>query len=564
MRVNQLHTTGQLSDTIQWRFEVLNPRSIFITFTENGNAVVVEPRWIHIIKQCLDALQAQLAVQDNISAYTSLLVELAEPIESATLKTIAQLLSNIHLCQPDQSSLNVLVLPVFYDESVGQDLSYIASQKGMTVQDVIQCHLNTSYQVYALGFSPGFAFMGEVSERLRLPRRSTPRQCVPKGAVAIAENQTAIYPNESPGGWHIIGRCPTTLFNTNCKPASIFSVGQTVQFKAINQAEFHVLQQKADRDKSTEIDKVLERGNIKIIKAGGLAIVVDQGRVSAQQQGLTESGPMDAHAFYWANYLLANSPNSPMLEVSMGGLSLRVECDTVFALTGADLNAEIEGLDGTRQSISPWMSYRLFKDEILHIKFFKHKGLRSYIAFKGGLIFSHQPIFNSYSTVVRENLGGHKNNGSALQAGDTLNIHSTSSIELCQVSYLTATPYRLRTVINNHDRLTLKVVLAYQADLFTDDAISCFLNQDYQVSQLIDRMAYRLIASEKIAVPEGTINSEGTVVGSVQITPDGEPIVLMRDRQTIGGYPKIAVLDAKSINLLSQASPKQAVRFSLG
>ena len=271
---------------------------------------------------------------------------------------------------------------------------------------------------------------------------------------------------------------------------------------------------------------------------------------------------MDAHAFFWANHLLGNHANAPMIEITMGGLSLSVACNTTFSLTGANLSAEIESLDGSRKQLIPWMSYYLLKNEKLHVHYFKQQGLRAYVAFKGGFKFKHKPLFNSYSAVVREKLGGHKNNGSPLNAGDELNIKSIDSLDQSK-KYLMATPYRYRQIINNNESMMLIVKLAYQAELFTEQVIECFLNQTYEVSSLIDRMAYRLIASEKIIVPKQSIISEGIALGSIQITPDGEPIVLMRDRQTIGGYPKIAVLSEASINDLSQASPGQKIRFSL-
>lgn len=560
-RVQDLHS-GSINASIEWHVEALNTHTIFISFLEYGEPISIAPRWIDIIAQCLQALHQGIEIQDSISAYTSLLVELVGCINNDTLQQIEQLLSCIELQKISTDKPNTLTLPVLYNESAGQDLAYVAQQQSLSIDDVIRLHSNTEYQVYAVGFSPGFAFMGEIPIELHLPRRSTPRQNVPKGSVAIAENQTAIYPNTSPGGWHILGNCPVTLFDPARKQPNIFSIGQRVKFKPINQSEFNALLAENSLATTSHQSLALDAPQIHIIKSVGLTLVIDQGRQSAQQHGLSASGPMDSHAFYWANHLLGNHRNAPLLEVTMGGLSLTVNHDTILSITGADLAANIERADGSKQALTPWLTYRLLKHDILHIGHFQKKGMRTYIAFKGGLQFSHKPLFNSYSSVKRENLGGHKNNGSAIKSNDRLSIIPAQCSDSSR-PYLTATPYKFRTAMNNESSLTIKVNLAYQAKLFSTQALHIFLSQTYTVSQLIDRMAYRLIAAEKITAPKQGIVSEGIALGSVQITPDGEPIILMRDRQTIGGYPKIAILTEEGVNALSQTSPGQQINFIL-
>ena len=99
-------------------------------------------------------------------------------------------------------------------------------------------HSNQSYQVYAIGFAPGFAYLGEVDPLLQMPRLSTPRAKVPRGAVAIADRQTAVYPAQSPGGWNLIGLCPTPMFTPDASPVMPVAVGDEVRFVAIDEAEF--------------------------------------------------------------------------------------------------------------------------------------------------------------------------------------------------------------------------------------------------------------------------------------------------------------------------------------
>jgi KipI family sensor histidine kinase inhibitor len=120
------------------------------------------------------------------------------------------------------------VVPVHYD---GPDLAEVAERTGLTVGEVVARHSGRTYRVYLLGFVPGFAYLGELDDKLVLPRRSSPRQRVPAGSVAIAGAQTAVYPLETPGGWHLIGRTTFPLFDPARDPAAILRVGDTVRFE---------------------------------------------------------------------------------------------------------------------------------------------------------------------------------------------------------------------------------------------------------------------------------------------------------------------------------------------
>ncbi len=138
---------------------------------------------------------------------------------------------------PDQPECEQIELPVYYHQDVGPDLeSYLA--KGLSPEDVIALHSEQEYTVGAIGFTAGFAFLTNVNDKLRLPRKSSPRLKVQKGSVAIANHQTAIYPSESPGGWNIIGNCPVTIYNPNGSPILPFSIGTKVKFKPIDKATF--------------------------------------------------------------------------------------------------------------------------------------------------------------------------------------------------------------------------------------------------------------------------------------------------------------------------------------
>jgi KipI family sensor histidine kinase inhibitor len=134
-----------------------------------------------------------------------------------------------------------LILPVWYDPSVAPDLEWLAQHAEVSIETVIRWHSETTYYAFANGFAPGFCYLGEVDHRLAAPRLATPRREVPAGSVAIADRQTAVYPSASPGGWRIIGRCPTTLFAIEEQPPNRINVGDRVIFEAIDRERFLAL-----------------------------------------------------------------------------------------------------------------------------------------------------------------------------------------------------------------------------------------------------------------------------------------------------------------------------------
>ncbi|MFT4727039.1 MAG: inhibitor of KinA [Granulosicoccus sp.] len=134
-----------------------------------------------------------------------------------------------------------LYLPVHYGSESGLDLESVATMTGLNEQQVIDLHQQTEFSVYMLGFLPGFAFLGDTPSELHLPRRSEPRIRVPAGSVAIAMQLTAVYPWDSPGGWHILGKCPVPLFDGKMNPPAIFTAGDIVRFRAIDLQEFNAI-----------------------------------------------------------------------------------------------------------------------------------------------------------------------------------------------------------------------------------------------------------------------------------------------------------------------------------
>jgi KipI family sensor histidine kinase inhibitor len=195
------------------------------------------------IQHAVSNIQAQMSdiIVDLVPSYASLLVlfnlDHCDPfVAKSRLKGALANLEGSNL-----QGGKLVTLPAYYSQESGPDLEIIAERGKISVEDVIEIHQQQEYRVYAIGFAPGFAYLGEVDERIAAPRLSTPRLKVPQGAVAIADRQTAVYPSLSPGGWNLIGLCPTRMFDSEQTPSMPVQVGDRIQFKAIDREEYLAL-----------------------------------------------------------------------------------------------------------------------------------------------------------------------------------------------------------------------------------------------------------------------------------------------------------------------------------
>ncbi len=218
--------------------------------TAGDNAVIIyfgtqiSAEVAHRVRCATIAVTAALGDEliDLIPSYASLLVifDALRTDHMSVRQRIHSAISQLNLAEQSRAD-NVVVLPVYYGHEVAIDLAALAARANMTSEQVINLHSSGDYRVYAIGFAPGFAYLGEVDERIAAPRLATPRKKVPRGAVAIADRQTAVYPAQSPGGWNIIGRCPVRLFDPQSDPVMPVAVGDCVRFEAIDRARFLAL-----------------------------------------------------------------------------------------------------------------------------------------------------------------------------------------------------------------------------------------------------------------------------------------------------------------------------------
>ncbi|MDG3085456.1 biotin-dependent carboxyltransferase family protein [Vibrio hannami] len=287
---------------------------------------------------------------------------------------------------------------------------------------------------------------------------------------------------------------------------------------------------------------------MKVVKPGQLSLIQDIGRFGISPLGVTQGGPLDEYAYCWSNLLLGNTPGCPVLEITLGQAEFTFTKGCMAAICGGDLQVKLDD-----KPIVNWSSFYIAKGQTLKFGLPKN-GLRAYLAVAGGFIV--EPHLGSTSTVMRERLGGLHQDGTPLIEGDEIRIGlSEHKKDAQQVSFRFIPDYNLP--------LRLRVIESYQAQDFPKETRRAFYRNMYSVSQSSDRMGYRL-TGQPIAPPYSGVISEGIALGAIQIPPDGQPIVLLSDRQTLGGYPKIGVLARIDQPRLAQAKPGQSVRFIKG
>lgn len=285
---------------------------------------------------------------------------------------------------------------------------------------------------------------------------------------------------------------------------------------------------------------------IKILDAGLLTTVQDLGRYGFQRYGVSASGVMDEYSAKIANKLVGNKVGEAVLETTLKGVQIEFLQNTAVAITGGNCDVT---LNGTK--IELWQSYLVNRGDILKMGICR-SGLRNYLAFAGGI--DVPIIMNSKSTNLKAKVGGF--NGRKLMAGDILSV-GVGSLE----TPLTLNKHYIPTYSKD---IKVGVILGQQDDHFTEAGIKTFLNETYTVTQESDRMGIRLssVSGATIEHKNGAdIISDGITFGAIQVPGSGQPIVMMADRQTTGGYTKIGNVISSDLAKLAQATPGTKVKF---
>ena len=298
---------------------------------------------------------------------------------------------------------------------------------------------------------------------------------------------------------------------------------------------------------------------IQVIKGGLMTTVQDAGRRGYQRFGMGVSGAVDVHAYVYANILVGNERNEAVLEATMVGPSLRFNSDAVIAVTGADLSPSLDG-----KPCPMYEAVSVKAGSVLSFGMMK-SGCRAYIAFAGGLEIPL--VMGSRSTYIKAGLGGYE--GRRLKDGDEIAFRKpgTQPVNL-EKRKIPAELRKEEPQVSADDPITpgakeytVRVLMGPQDDRFTEAGLETFLNQPYKVTDQFDRMGCRLSGSKIEHVTDGNIITDGIAFGAVQVPDGGEPIIMLSDRQTTGGYAKIANVINVDMPLIAQAKTGDTIRF---
>lgn len=414
------------------------------------------------------------------------------------------------------------VIPVCY----GNEIDRVAGELGISVRELIELHSGAVYTVAAIGFSPGFPYLLGLPEKLHIPRLFSPRK-VDAGSVAIAGGQAGIYPNASQGGWHVLGKTQVRLFDLEREQPSLLAPGDRVRFEAVE--NWH-------NEPVPAVEKIFSEGDIEILEPGPLTSVQDHGRYGYQAMGVSPGGAVDPIMATIANRLVGNADAAAVLECTMAGPKMKFLKDARIAFVGwkDERNGRpISGRSGEVLDLGkPTLS------------------LRGYIAVAGGI--DVPLVLGSRSTDLRGKFGGYA--GRQLQQGDSLAVGLANQGPAAGAWYV-ACPDAVRPT------LEVRFLRGVQSHWFTDASRREFVESVYRVSPTSDRMGTRLDGALLELKEPREMVSQPVIFGSIQVPPSGQPIVLMSERQTIGGYPQIGHVISADLPLMARAWPGTSVRF---
>ncbi len=504
----------------------------------------------------LAALDARrlAGVRDLTPAYTSLLVQFDPLVTSQDQVTTAVCEALEQAEEGSRAPSRLVTIPVAYGGADGPDLDEVARLAGLTPSEVITRHTGASYRVYFLGFQAGFPYLGGLPAEIAVPRLDRPRSRVPAGSVAIAERQAGIYPATSPGGWRILGRTSARLWDPAADPPSLLRPGDRVRFVAVDAAArpgphaAALLRPTAD---PAEMTALVPAGApaLRVLRPGPFTTIQDLGRWGYARYGVSVGGAADEEALRQGNALLGNDEGAAAFEITLGNCAFEALTPSVFVLTGADCRASVDG-----RSVAQGTPFELVAGQTLELGV-AERGVRAYLCAAGGV--DVPLVLGSRSTDVRASLGGL--DGRSLRAGDLLylcggddpNAAGPRSVDVSSPEPNTEAPTVLRVLPG----------LNGESDA---GGLAGLLAMEFVVDPLSDRMGVRLNQagdSQGAGITGGQIISAGVPRGAVQIPPGGEPIILLADAQTTGGYAVPAVVISSDLGPAGQLRPGDRVRF---
>lgn len=519
------------------------------------------------------------AVRDVVPAAATVLLSLDDPGSLAGVRdAVTALLPGLDTAAGPADRDEPVEIGVRYD---GEDLAEVARLTGLTWDEVIAAHTGRDWTVAFGGFAPGFAYLVGGDEQLRVPRRAEPRTRVPPGAVGLAGPFSGIYPRASPGGWQLIGSTDVALWDADRDPPALLQPGGRVRFRAIEEKGLDRGLAKLDQraversliepvetttSPSTGLDKLDQRvvelvettsspttsldqraagldqrGALTVLAAGPLTLFVDEGRPGYAAVGVSASGAADRTSYRLANRLVGNPSGAAAVEITLGGLALRAASSCLVAVTGADCAPTVDGRPVTHAGpvyLRPGQTLRLGVPST---------GLRSYLAVAGG--FDVPLVLGSASSDTLSGLGPPR-----LAPGERLAVGAP----LPPLLSVDSVP---RAPLPETER-QLDVLSGPRSDWLADP--SELFGRRWRLSEHSDRVGVRLMGEPLRRRPElvgRELPSEPMVRGSIQVPPDGRPVIFGADHPVTGGYPVVGVLSEATNDALAQARPGDWICF---
>jgi biotin-dependent carboxylase-like uncharacterized protein len=416
---------------------------------------------------------------------------------------------------------------------MGPDLEGLAARARMTPQELAARHARGEYTVAFLGFAPGFAYLTGLDPELHAPRLPTPRPRVPERSVAIGGPYTGIYPSATPGGWRLIGRCAVRLFEEEADPPALLRPGDVVRFEPVTETRFAALERELEEASSRTPTSPGGRPVFRVVKPGVFTSVQGAPQFHRGASGLPPGGAFDEGALAFGNARLGNAPGACALEMALLGPELEVLSDAAAFVSGASMALERNGV-----SVGAESPIRLAAGDRLRFAPAR-AGTRAYLCVEGGL-----------QAPGRLGLTRRLESGHILMAGAGRRPEAAAAGES-------------RAPVGADGEVLLRVVLDPRRDRFFEArAVDGFLSAAFRVSSTSDRRGIRL---EGPAVGGGgsfEVPPEGTALGTIQIPPDGQPILLGPDRPVTGGYARLGTVIAADWARVAQAPPGRTVRFA--
>lgn len=474
-------------------------------------------------------------VEEVVPGFRSVTV-VADP-DVADLQALAALLAAARVAGAAPGRGRRVTIPVTFD---GPDLEDVAELAGVPPDAVVDLLEHAALEVAFVGFAPGFPYLVGLPPPLAdIPRRATPRAGVRAGSVALGGGFAGAYPSAMPGGWHLVGRTGTALFDPGAAPYSLLAPGDAVRFVRSDDEPSPPAPARAPLGAADAVDgadagRGSPRRSVAVEEPGLMTLVEDLGRVGVAALGVPRAGAADADALELANRLVGNDPGAAALECTAHGPTLRFAAPAHVAVVGgADVH-----LDG--RAIPTGVVLPVAAGQRLRVGPVGGD-LRAYVGIDGGI--DTPPLLGSRSSDTLCGLGPGR-----LVAGDEVPLGPPGRPHgRLHHGHRRAPGPRLLRILPGPDPLA-------------DDGLKLLTGSTWTVGAASDRVGVRL-SGPRIRAGSSLVSSRGVVTGTVQLPPDGAPIVLSCDHATVGGYPAVAAVVRADLAELGRCRPGDEVRF---